>query len=185
MTANQIRRALPAAPRRHWKTVLAAVGLGMLALNLLTPLAADDYFFACRLIVRPDGMLFPAGRLRTAADLAFSLKNFCAVHGGRLPVHFLVELSTLLPGWAFDLVNAAVFAGLVAALLRLVRPVSAAAAAWTAAGGALLLWLATPAFGQDFLWQTGSVNYLWTMTATLWFVRPFVHPGWMPRLRPA
>lgn len=183
MTANQIRRALPAAPRRHWRTVLAAVGLGMLALNLLTPLAADDYFFACRLIVRPDGMLFPAGRLRTAADLAFSLKNFCAVHGGRLPVHFLVELSTLLPGWVFDLVNAAVFAGLVAALLRLVRPVSAAAAAWTAAGGALLLWLATPAFGQDFLWQTGSVNYLWTMTATLWFVRPFVHPGWMPRLR--
>ena len=94
-----------------------------------------------------------------------------------------MELSTLLPGWVFDLVNAAVFAGLVAALLRLVRPVSAAAAAWTAAGGALLLWLATPAFGQDFLWQTGSVNYLWTMTATLWFVRPFVHPGWMPRLR--
>ena len=65
MTANQIRRALPAAPRRHWKTVLAAVGLGMLALNLLTPLAADDYFFACRLIVRPDGMLFPG---RAAAD---------------------------------------------------------------------------------------------------------------------
>lgn len=176
-------RALPAPPRRPWLAVLAGAGVCMLILNLLTPMVADDYFFACRLTVRPDGVLFPAGKLRSMADLLSSLKAVCAVHSGRLPVLGIVMISTLLPGWLFDLCNAALFLLLAAALTKLARPQSPAASAWTAAGAALLLWVGTPALGQNFLWQTGSVNYLWTMTATMWFLGPYIHPGWMPQLR--
>lgn len=177
------RPALPAARSRPWLAALLAVGLFMMVLNLLTPMASDDYFYACRLTLLPDGTLFPAGKMTGIGDLLVSLKNIYIGHSGRLPVLFAAELSTLVPEWLFDLCNAAVFALLILALARMARPHSQTAAALTILGGGLVLWLATPAFGQNFLWQTGSVNYLWTMAVTMVFLNPFLHPGWMPRLR--
>lgn len=177
--------ALPAPRHRSWPWLAAvlAVGLFMLVLNLLTPMAADDYFYACRLTLLPDGTLFPAGQMGGIGDLLSSLKSIYIGHSGRLPVLLAAELSTLVPGWVFDLINAAVFALLTLAIARMARPHSQPAAALTILGGGLLLWLATPAFGQNYLWQTGSVNYLWTMAVTMVFLHPFLHPGWMPRLR--
>jgi hypothetical protein len=37
----------------------------------------------------------------------------------------------------------------------------------------LLLWFCVPAWGQNFLWLSGSTNYLWTTTILLFFLIPF------------
>jgi hypothetical protein len=34
-------------------------------------------------------------------------------------------------------------------------------------------WFSVPAWGQDFLWLTGSCSYLWTTTIILFFLVPF------------
>ncbi|MDR1470652.1 MAG: DUF6056 family protein [Spirochaetaceae bacterium] len=37
----------------------------------------------------------------------------------------------------------------------------------------IAIWLLTPAWGQDFLWLTGSLNYLWSLTLALLFLVPY------------
>jgi hypothetical protein len=37
----------------------------------------------------------------------------------------------------------------------------------------VVVWLLTPAWGQDFLWLTGSLNYLWSLTLALLFLVPY------------
>jgi hypothetical protein len=37
----------------------------------------------------------------------------------------------------------------------------------------IAVWLLTPAWGQDFLWLTGSLNYLWSLTLALLFLVPY------------
>lgn len=37
----------------------------------------------------------------------------------------------------------------------------------------IIVWLLTPSWGQDFLWLTGSLNYLWTLTFALLFLIPY------------
>lgn len=168
--------------RRAWAAVFAAAGVCMLALNALTPLAADDFFYACRLIVREDGALFPGGPLTGLWDILLSIKNCYAVHGGRALVQGVLQCFLLLPEGVFDLCNTLAFLALAAALLRLARPAAPLAKALAALGAVLLLWQA-PAFGQDFLWHTGAVNYLWTMAATLWFLVPYFFPDQAPAFR--
>lgn len=156
-------------------TVLFIIWTVMLILNMITPLIADDFFFSCRLYIRPDGMLFPEGRLRGVLDILVSIKNSYVSHSGRVPVQFLVQSFTLLPETVFDLANSFAFVVLVAAIARLAVPAVTDknnAFALSAAFAALVLWQA-PAFGQDYLWQTGAVNYLWTITVTVVFLTPF------------
>jgi hypothetical protein len=37
----------------------------------------------------------------------------------------------------------------------------------------IAVWFLTPAWGQDFLWLTGSLNYLWALTLALLFLVPY------------
>jgi hypothetical protein len=37
----------------------------------------------------------------------------------------------------------------------------------------IAVWILTPAWGQDFLWLTGSLNYLWALTFALLFLVPY------------
>lgn len=163
--------------------VLFVIWTVMFILNMITPLIADDFFFSCRLYIRPDGMLFPEGRLRGVLDILVSIKNSYVSHSGRVPVQFLVQFSTLLPETVFDLANSFAFVALVAAIARLAVPAVTDknnAFALSAAFAALVLWEA-PAFGQDYLWQTGAVNYLWTITVTVVFLTPFYNPNVLAR----
>ncbi|WP_294451120.1 DUF6056 family protein [uncultured Gemmiger sp.] len=151
---------------------LAVAGAGgfFLFLNLLTPMTADDYFYACRLGYAPDGSLAPVRRLQGIADILFSQKCVYLAHSGRIPVLATVQWFTLLPEPVFDLCNTLVFLLLLWQIAQLAGPRTASRRALTLLGAALLLWQCTPAFGQDLLWHTGAVNYLWTMAASLAFL---------------
>src|SRR5699024_1671852 len=116
----------------------------------------------------------------TSLDNLPSLKNIYTVHSGRLPVLCTVQIFSLLPEKVFDVCNSVVFLLLVSAMVRFSLPHTPNSTFLTTMGGVLLLYTAVPAFGQNFLWMTGSVNYLWTMTITVWFLQPFLHPNQMP-----
>lgn len=161
--------------------VLLTTWAVMFVMNIITPLIADDFFFSCRLFIRSDGMLFPESRLCGLFDILTSIKNSYISHSGRVPVQFFVQLFTLLPEVVFDFVNSLVFVVLVAAIARLAIPVEKdknRLFALSSAFAALVLWEA-PAFGQDYLWQTGAINYLWTITVTVVFLTPFYNPAFI------
>lgn len=166
-------------PKTDLPLFLAVAGAGgfFLFLNLLTPMTADDYFYACRLGYAPDGSLMPVRRLQGIADILFSQKCVYMAHSGRIPVLATVQWFTLLPEPLFDLCNTLVFLLLLWQITQLAEFRTTSRRALTLLGAALLIWQCTPAFGQDLLWHTGAVNYLWTMAASLTFLRFCLQPA--------
>lgn len=121
----------------RWYAALGLAILAFFALNRLTPPVADDWFYACRLGYDANGLLTPVARLNGVGDILPSMKCLYIAHSGRVPVHTLVQLFSLLPRAAFDLANALVFTGLLVLLVLLARPrdpMAAALAAVLAAG---------------------------------------------------
>lgn len=153
---------------------LAVCGGLFLLLNAITPLAADDYYYACRLTVGADGTLQPVGRLTGPGDIFASLKSIALAHSGRLPVLGAAQLFTLWPKAVFNFCSTVVFLLLLCVLVRLACPRTPRAAVLCIPAVCLLLWVFTPAFGQDFLWQNGALNYLWTNTVNFGFLLPYL-----------
>ena len=145
--------------------VLAAMYALMLALNHWTPYLVDDYAYMNR---------WDNGEaLRRLADVIPSMKAHSYTMNGRLLAHGLEQVFLLMPKTVFDLVNAGVFVLTILETARLCLP--------RGQRSSLLLlllfvglWMFLPVFGQVCLWQVGSLNYLWALTAGLLFLRPFV-----------
>lgn len=146
-----LRAAAPAA--KAAAAMAAAVFLVMLALNLLTPYVADDYTFA---------FSYATGeRLGSLWDVLVSQWHHYFHWSGRFLIKCLAQGFTLLPKAVFDLLNAAVYAGLGLVLHRLAVGQKGRFAPAVLALIYLSLWMVSPVFGQTNLWMCGSVNYLW------------------------
>lgn len=180
MNCEKEKRGIRTATRKKISSavvlILAGVGGSFLFLNFLTPMVADDFFYACRLGYATDGALVPIHRLQEIRGIVLSQKCVYIAHSGRIPVLATVQIFTLLPNCVFDLCNTLVFLLLLWLLVQLAMPHSRQQLVLPMLGAALLFWQCTPAFGQNFLWQTGAINYLWTMTATLAFLLFCLHP---------
>jgi hypothetical protein len=145
--------------------ILAVTFTGMLALNLLTPLLADDYLYA---------FSFATGeRITSVGDIFPSLAAHAATMNGRLTPHFFVQLFVMLPRWIFAILNSFVYLALLLGMVRLSARVGERYP-WRllliVSGAVFLL---PPAFGQSFLWLAGSVNYLWCDALMVWLLVPF------------
>jgi len=145
-------------------------------LNALTPLSGDD--FRCLLIIGPAKPVPLAefetiGRITSMADIVVSLKNLYTVWGGRVIGQFFAHLLVVAGKGVFNLANTAVYALFVFLICfhvegrvkKITPPLFFAVN--------ILLWFLVPAWGQDFLWLTGSCNYLWTSTIVLLFLIPY------------
>lgn len=145
--------------------ILSVIFVGMLLLNLLTPLLADDYLYS---------FSFATGeRITNIAQIIPSLAAHATKMNGRLVPHFFVQLFTLLPRWAFAIVNTEVYMALLLGMYRLTNQ-SGKRYYWPLlliVSGAVFLFI--PAFGQSFLWLAGSVNYLWCDALMVWLLVPF------------
>ncbi|MBI5551457.1 MAG: hypothetical protein HY911_08110 [Desulfobacterales bacterium] len=136
------------------------------ALNSFTPLWGDDWWRA----VAPG----------EAADIFSRIAEEYRTWGGRLFVLLLTFVFLLkLPGMLvlFNLINSAVFCLLLLAIFRGAvgrYPGRARAdlvllpAVWFA------VWFFTQSLGEAVFWKTGAVGYLWTVTAAVFVVTPFV-----------
>ena len=137
----------------------------MLLLNGLTPYVADDFSYMNS---------FKDGRRITSVFQIFpSLAEHYMVSIGRIVPHFFAQLFLMGPKWIFNLVNAAMFTAIVYLVLKM----SNYAKNFSILMFALvfvLLWLYVPAFGQVFLWETGSFNYVWSFFFGILFLIPYV-----------
>ena len=131
----------------------AVVFAAMLALNCLTPYVADDYTFS---------FSYATGERLTGLWSVLESQWYHYFHwSGRFIIKCLAQGFTILPKAVFNLLNAAVYAGLGLVLHRLALGQRRRFDPAVLALIYLSLWMVSPVFGQTNLWMCGSVNYLW------------------------
>ena len=148
------------------KTIICLTGLLFLILNIITPLLADDYTYS---------FIYPTSeRLKSVADIFVSQYNHYMMHGGRCVAHFIAQFFLLIGNkLVFNIFNTIIYCAFVFLIcfhitgsFKNIKP-----SLFVTIN--ILLWFLTPTWGQNFLWLTGSCNYLWTTTIILTFLVPY------------
>jgi hypothetical protein len=140
-------------------------------LNMLTPFWWDDFIMACYI---EDFEGKHARLLLNFDDIIASTINMHKTHHGRSIVDFVNFLFMFSKDKnLFNASNALVYGVFiflmcfhVAGSVKEIRPAHILCAN-------ALLWLFLISYGQNMLWLTGALNYLWTGTAVLLFLIPF------------
>lgn len=121
--------------------------------NAMSPYAADDYSYMFSAVT--------GEKITNVFQIVISLMDDYLKVNGRVLPHFFVQFFMIFPKWVFNFVNAAMYVVLIGLLLHRtgvknkVQPLL-----WLAA--AVAMWVFLPAYGQVFLWMTGSINYSWS-----------------------
>lgn len=139
----------------------------MLLLNRLTPMVVDDYIYA---------FSFKTGqRITSLGQIVESMQQHYITMNGRLISHSLVQIMLMGPALLFDIVNAGMFCALIYMMYYY------SVYQYRREHNCVLLivimaavWKFTPAFGHVFLWLDGSVNYLWAMVFSLFYMIPII-----------
>lgn len=145
--------------------LLAAVFAVMLVGNGLTDKFADDFRYLYNFA---DGT-----PIRAFSDLFPSMAAHYRTMNGRIAAHFFAQIFETLPKPVFNVVNAAVFAG-VLALCYALCSVGKRRSNFFLLGLFAAVWVYMPAFGQVNFWLDGACNYLWAQGVTLLFLLPYV-----------
>ncbi|MGX6969578.1 DUF3329 domain-containing protein [Vagococcus bubulae] len=146
--------------------VLAAAFL-MYKLNALTTLRSDDFNYHYSFA---DGT-----RLSSFMEVVKSQAAHYKVMNGRIPAHFLMQLSTLFGKSVFDVANTIVYIFFILLVLYMIKK------SWkvnplTFMIIFVILWFYLPAFGSTVLWWDGAFNYLWTTVICLIALLPYRNP---------
>lgn len=145
--------------------VYACIFAFMLYCNMKSPLLCDDYRYCFSFV--------DWSRIESVWQIFPSMAAHRFNMNGRIVSHFLLQLFLMLPSILFKLVNSAFFAAMLAIVCKLVflnkdrpawlKPVTVCAVFAT-------VWVYVPAFGTVFLWEAGSVNYLWATVIVLLYI---------------
>lgn len=149
------------------KKMICVVGLVafILMLNFLTPFVADDFQYMYSFA---DGQ-----RIHNFFQIFPSLMNHYFNEIGRIVPHFFVQFFLILPKWVFNLANTICFLLLVWLFQTILFPKCRfSAIMWFLTP--VLLWQFVPCFGQIFLWEDGSMNYLWSYLFGALFLLPYL-----------
>jgi hypothetical protein len=127
--------------------------------NVYTPLIADDYSYSLG--------------INSILDIVKSQYEHYFNWGGRSIAHFLAQLWLLIGKPLFNVANTMIYCLFIILVyfhitgtFKKFNPILFIIINIT-------FWIITPAWGQNFLWLTGSCNYLWTSTIILLFIVPF------------
>jgi hypothetical protein len=137
--------------------------------NVFTPVAVDDFAY---LYSFADG-----SRITSTLDVIESQRVHYFSQSGRSVAHFFAQIFLMFDHKIiFDIMNTAVYVIFILAVqfhinVRWIR--RGWEDLWEFLAINIFLWLFVPAWGQNFLWLTGSCNYLWTTTIVLLFLLPF------------
>ena len=152
--------------------VLATVAFYVL--NLLSAEFHDDFVYKFMLV---NGSVDYSRPVNSLMNVFRSQVEHYFVANGRSLVHVLVQVFTgLLGKQVFNVLNAIVFAFFVYLLKNNVTRHSRGNGIF-AVTITLFLVLLLPLFKDTFLWLTGSVNYLWSGTAVLFFLSIYESRG--------
>jgi hypothetical protein len=128
-------------------------------LNVYTPFIADDYSYSLG--------------IHSVNDVLVSQYNQYFSWGGRCIAHFFAQFWLLIGKPFFNIANTIVYCVFIFLIQfhitgKIKKPNPKLFLAIN-----IFFWFFTPAWGQNFLWLTGSCNYLWTTTIVLFFLVPF------------
>jgi hypothetical protein len=143
----------------------------IVALNYLTPMVADDFTYVHSFA---DG-----NRITNIFQIFPSMIGHAKGLNGRIFAHFFVQLFDYLPSVCFDLINAAVFVGLIFMIYRIITLHHSSLSSWQK--NLLIIavfssvWVFPLAFGEVFFWMAGSCNYLWGIFTGLLFLFPYLN----------
>lgn len=133
--------------------------------NMLSPYTTDDYAYMFSAVT--------GDRITNIFQIFESLgDDYLHVHGRVVP-HFFVQLFTIGPKWIFNLANAGMFTYLIW-LMQEVSGEKKKFDVWVWITLPIALWAYLPAYGQVFLWMSGSANYCWAFVFALLFIREYI-----------
>lgn len=134
-------------------------------LNYYTPLYADDYSYSVSFLT--------GKRIESIYQIIDSQIRHYEVINGRVVTHTLAQLFLFLDDKTFNIVNTLAFLFLLYLIyfhaFGSFRDFSLISFSMIA----MLLFLASPAFGQSFLWITGASNYMYGIFIILLFLIPY------------
>ena len=146
-----------------------AIVLGIMFLvafiyNAMSPYTTDDYAYMYSFA---DG-----AKISNPFQIFGSLwEHYMTVHGRILP-HFFVQFFMIFPKWIFNIVNAAVFVGIIWMMIHVYEKKNFSALLVVAIP--IAFWIYTPAYGQIYLWMTGSMNYCWAYLFSLIYMKFYI-----------
>lgn len=150
--------------RKAWICV-GSLAIYVLMLNIMSPYVADDfqYMFSFK-----DGE-----RITTIFQIFPSLYQHYIDNIGRIVPHFFAQLFLMGPKWIFNIVNTCLFVMLVYLMIWMTNGTREfSAILWFAVP--ILFWQFVPRFGQVFLWEDGSFNYLWSYVFGVIYLIPYI-----------
>lgn len=138
----------------------------MLYCNYHTALIVDDFTYQYS---------FATGeRISSLAEIFPSMASHSRTMNGRLVSHFLVQAMLLIPKWAFNFINSLFFCVLILQICRIACPENGSGCWGLIPVVFSCVFIFTLSFGQVFLWLDGSVNYLWAVVFSLFYLFPYI-----------
>ncbi len=136
-----------------------------LFLNVATPEYLDDFLYKYRFV---NGLADTDYPIKTIKDILLSQIEHYMMFNGRSVVHFLVQLFTAILGKPlFNVFNAVAIVAFFYLLSRItVEKINSVHFLIVSMVSILLL----PSFSDCFVWMTGSINYLWSGLAVLFYL---------------
>ena len=161
------------ATQRNKILLAALLAAGLFAVmwlfNSMTPLLADDFDY---LYIFHNSLEESTQRVTQVSDIVVSMRNHYQWFNGRLPDHFIAQLMLMVGKPVFNVLNAVMYLLLGAALYVLVNGRERFRLSVPVAIEGLLFFCCS-SWGDTCLWLTGSCNYLWPMTAAMWYLALF------------
>lgn len=152
--------------KNNKKITIAVVAMFLVALiyNAFSPYTTDDYSYM---------FSFADGEWLTNPFQIFGSlwSHYLNIHGRILP-HFFVQFFMLFPKWVFNLINAAIFVWLIWLVLNVAGKKKFSVLMFMAVP--IAFWIYIPAYGQIFLWMTGSMNYCWAYLLSLLYMKVYI-----------
>ncbi len=137
----------------------AALFALMLLLNFMCPYLSDDWHF---MFVWEDFLpTDEPDRVDSFGDIITSMRNYYAMSGGRVVPHFITYCLLLFPKWVFNILNSAMFVVLTVLLYKISLCYLKSSPKWLYPLVCLMALHLLPGFGDNVLWISGAVNYLW------------------------
>ena len=143
--------------------ILFIIFFVMFVLNMITPLIMDDFNYTYGL----------DGKINSLKDILEYQKWFYFNWGGRNIAHIFAQFFLMNNKIMFNVLNAGMFTLMIYLIYEIIREGKKHHPLYLILIF-FFLWFFTPAFGQAFLWLTGSCNYLWTTTIMLIFLNIFI-----------
>ncbi|MBQ2265016.1 MAG: hypothetical protein II341_06360 [Oscillospiraceae bacterium] len=137
-------------------------------LSFSCPLLSDDWHFY--FVWEYFDPLPSLKRVESMQDILLSMQNYYLKSGGRIVPHFVIYCIMTCPKWVFNILNGPVFAAGCYLSYRLMVLITKRDRLFMFPLVSLLHFALLPSFGDNVLWLSGSINYLWPSVLLLFCI---------------